>query len=167
MFFKQIFCQNFFYFFKQNFFLLFFKQNIWVSKSEKTRGIRLSVALRGDATFVPVTLRDRLLDKKYFRGNFWTRDTPGATFGRGTLQNWDKIPSPLLGPQNFFRLQRAENLTRFQEMYINWDHLLYVILIFKIISLKKSASIYDTSGDVENHNKKMHHKSKFIVKFQL
>ena len=54
---KENFGQNFFYFFKQNFFLLFFKQNIWVSKDEKTRGIRLSVALRGDTTFVPVTLR--------------------------------------------------------------------------------------------------------------
>jgi len=123
VFFKQIFCQNFFYFFKQNFFLLFFKQNIWVSKGEKTRGIRLSVALRGDATFVPVTLRGILLDKRHFRSNFWTKDTPGATFGRGTLQNWDSIPRLLSGLQIFFRLRRAENLTRFQNIYMNWDRI--------------------------------------------
>ena len=35
---KEKFCQNFFYFFKRKFFLLFFKQNILISKGEKQLG---------------------------------------------------------------------------------------------------------------------------------
>ena len=33
------------------------------------------------------------------------------------------LPQPLLGPQMFFRLRRAKNITHILEIYINWNGL--------------------------------------------
>ena len=42
--------------------------------------------------------------------------------------NWNGLPRPLLGPQNFFRRRRAKSITRFHEMYVNWNDLLRPLL---------------------------------------
>ena len=37
------------------------------------------------------------------------------------FQKFAPLAGPLLGPSIFFRLRRAENIARFQEMYVNWN----------------------------------------------